>query len=105
MATGYNIAVIKHLRKLNGKLKTEVAELTTKVGRLMDGYLETRNEVDRSEDKLKKVNDVNKTLVAMFHAGKGKRTKGKGFMTIAIEVENEDMGVKLALESLHVFIN
>ena len=95
----------EQVRKLNDEMLTEHAELRSTVGKVRVDCVETRNELDKTRVKLKKVNDVNKTLVAMFHAGKGKRTKGKGFMTIAIEVENEDMGVKLALESLHVFIN
>ena len=96
----------ERLRKMNDAMLTEDAELRSTVENLLVGYVETRNELDKTRVKLKKVNDINKTLLAMFHTGKGKRMKGKGLMAMAIEAGNEDVGVKLALESsLHVFIN
>ena len=96
----------ERLRNLNNEMMTEDAELRVTVEYLRVDYVDARNELDRTRVKLKKVNNVNRILAAMFHAGKGKRMKGKGFMVMAIEAGHEDVGVKLALESsLHVFIN
>ena len=96
----------ERLRNLNNEMMTEDAELRVTVEYLRVDYVDARNELDRIRVKLKKINDVNMTLAAMFHVGKGKRMKGKGLMAMAIEAGNEDVGVKLALESsLHVFIN
>jgi hypothetical protein len=98
MADGGGTADIERLRNLNNDLLTGNAELTATVCSLKDDYIETRNELDRTKGKLKKVNNLNKTLAAMFHAGKEKRMTGKGFMAMLIEVGREDMGVKLALD-------
>jgi hypothetical protein len=48
---------------------------------------------------------MNKTLATMFHAGKGKRMKGKGCMTLLMETGEANMGVMLALDFHQVFIN
>ena len=40
----------------------------------------------------------------MFHEGKGKIMKGKGFMAMPIEARIDDMGTKLTLEPHQVFI-
>ena len=61
--------------------------------------------MDRFEDKVKKVNGVNKVLNALFHMGKGKRIKGKGFMVMSIDEGEADMVVKLGLDLHQVSIN
>ena len=98
MANGGGTAGIERLRNLNNDLLTENVELRSTVQIVQGESLDARNELDRTKDKFKKINDVNKTLAAMFHAGKGKIVKGKGFIAMSIEVE-------LALESLQVFVN
>ena len=105
MADSGGTSDIEWLRNLNNELLTENAELRSTVQNLRGEYLDAKNELNRTTSRLNKVNDVNKTLAAMYHGGKGKRIKEKGFMAMSIEAGNEDMGVKLALESLQVFIN
>ena len=55
---------------------TEVAQLTTVVCSLKDDCLETRNELDRTKGKLRKVKDVNKTLTAIFRLGEEDERQG-----------------------------
>ena len=59
-------------------LLTTNAGLTASVRSLKDTYLETRNELGRTNGKFKKVNNMNKTLAAICCAAKGERMKDNG---------------------------
>ena len=93
MADSGGTADIERLRNLNNELLTENSELRSTVQKLQGEYLDARNKFDRTKDKPKKLNNLNKTLTAIFHVNKGKRTKGKVFMAMLIEVGREDRGV------------
>ena len=73
MADSGGTADIERLSNLKNKMLTENAELRSTVQNLRVDYLDATNELDRTRVKLKKVHDGNKTLAAMFYAGKGKR--------------------------------
>ena len=91
-ADSVGAADIEPLRNLNNELLTENAELRNTVQHLKVDYLDVTNELDRTRVNFKKVNNVDKTLAAMFHAGKRKGMKGKGCMVMPIEVGSKDMG-------------
>jgi hypothetical protein len=50
------------------------------------------------------MNGVNKKPAVMFHMGKGKKTKGKGFKAMPNDVAEEDMAVRLALNAHSTFM-
>jgi hypothetical protein len=60
--------------------------------------------LDRANKKMRKINEANKTLAGMFHVGKGERAKGRGFMALPNNADNEDMAVKLVLDAHYAFM-
>jgi hypothetical protein len=74
-----DLGMIEHLRIQTSESKDDTCDLI--------------NSPDRENATVRNINEVNKKLVGMFHTGKGKKTKGKGFAAMSNEAAEKDIAV------------
>lgn len=74
------------------------------IGKLRDNSKALTNPTARTNANVEKMSEVNRKLAEMFHTGKSKRMKGKGFAAISNEAAEEDLAFKLALDMYYAFM-